>query len=262
MTPMARMTPECYEDPEAYLDAVKADLETHFSDRLKVIKAGALVQNVPRPGIMLRMGPIGDSQLQDTAEIAFELYLFWKGLTGGKVAHQLRSWAYRRFAWHRSPTCETGEYDPTLGAIDYAISWTALIRNDYSFHPLEVDGFVIREIGIDWSDGDGGPLSDPDSPQTIRGLGNLAADITADADEFSFADDPEAAVLVQELLRIGKEIVRVTSVPAGNAPRGPYGIDRAQRRTAAEQHDAGSPIQVYRNRRPERIPAERSPEGS
>ena len=135
-------------DPEAYLDDVRTDLQTYFPG-LEVIKAGARVQPVPRPGIMLRMGEIGDSEFQDMAQVEFQIYLFWKGENGARVAHQLRSWAYRRFRWHRSPVCETGEFDPELGAIDYAISWTALIENDYSFHPLEVDGFLIREVSID-----------------------------------------------------------------------------------------------------------------
>lgn len=146
-------------DLNQYLQDARDDLARFFPG-LTVIIAGAekdnvgeVIKRLPRPGVVLRTGRITDSEFQDHALVEIELYLFWKGENGANVAHQLRSWAYRRFRWHRSPEMETGEYDASTGAIDYVITWGTLVENDYSFNPLEVDGFVIREVQIHTEEG-------------------------------------------------------------------------------------------------------------
>ena len=128
-----------------YIDAVKADYMLYFP-LLTLVVAGAEVEDLPVPGVILRIANIEPGMTADMADVTMELILYWQGPEYGTIVMQLWSWVYRRFCFHTIPVGEPGEYDPEKGAVDYSISWKVMIENDYTFNPLPVDNVLIREV--------------------------------------------------------------------------------------------------------------------
>ena len=132
---------------DGYLEAAAADFQTYFPG-INAQVAGAEMKDLEVPAAIFRVDGIGDAELQDHAQVTFALDFYWDGAGGYRVAHQIWSWVYRRFLFHTAPSMEPVAFDPESGALRFTFRWDRIFKNDYEFHPLEVDGFVIREINI------------------------------------------------------------------------------------------------------------------
>ena len=144
---------------DGYLKAAKADFQTYFPGSpecpIAAHVGGAEMKDLKVPLAIFRVDGIEDAELQDHALVTFALDFFWDGAdrhggsSGGyRVVHEIWSWVYRRFLFHSSPMMEPAGFDPETGALQYTYRWQRLFKNDYEFHPLEVEGFLIREINI------------------------------------------------------------------------------------------------------------------
>ena len=132
---------------DGYLEAAAADFRTYFSG-IDAQVAGAEMKDLEVPAAIFRVDGIGDSELQDHAQVTFALDFFWGGAGGYRVAHQIWSWVYRRFLFHTAPAMDPAEFEPETGALRFTYRWQRLFKNDYDFHPLEVNGFMVRNVHI------------------------------------------------------------------------------------------------------------------
>ena len=133
--------------PEAYLHSVRRNLSKFFPG-IKIQLGGEQVNRLPKPYIALRMERTEPSEILDHTDYYFSITLFWEGSGAPIVQQELFSWAHRRFAYSGNLVGETGEYNSNRGSIDFFISWSVPILNNYDFAPLIVDNHTIREINI------------------------------------------------------------------------------------------------------------------
>ena len=133
--------------PEGYLKSVERNLNKFFPG-IQTVLGGEQVEDLRVPYMALRMERVEHSIRQDKGKFFFSITLYWRGSGAPTIQHQLYSWAYRRFAFSEDLMGETGEYLPERGTIDFTISWSLPIENDYDFNPLIIDNCKIREINI------------------------------------------------------------------------------------------------------------------
>ncbi len=145
---MMMMSPPDTTTLDGYLAAAEADFDRYFDPGIETVVAGTCPIEMCAPMVVFRIDNLSPAELQDHALVTFALDFYWAGRGGYLVAHQIWSWVYRRFLFHTDPEMEVSDYDPETGTLCFTLRWARMFKNDYEFHPLEVDGFVIRNVHI------------------------------------------------------------------------------------------------------------------